>query len=96
MYSMLPGGTLGCVKSRLAVRYCLDAFDILAVDRSILESADLLPELLNFQDNIQIVAATASGMDAVVTRNPADFAASPVPVLTPQQLLVRLASSPES
>jgi predicted nucleic acid-binding protein len=85
----------GLRKARLAVRYCLDAFDIVTVDRSILESADLLPGS-DFEDNIQIAGAAAAGVDAIITRNPADFAASPVPVLAPQQLLAQLASLPEA
>ena len=43
---------------------------------------------------LQIVVAVEAGLDAVVTRNPSDFAACPLPVLTPQELLGRLSMPP--
>jgi hypothetical protein len=52
--------------------------------------------LLDTEDNLQIVAAVEAGLDAVVTRNPSDFAACPLPVLTPQELLARLSMPPTS
>jgi hypothetical protein len=34
--------------------------------------------------------AVHNGLDAIVTRNPLDFAGAPLPVLTPAQLLARI------
>ena len=61
-------------------------------DRSTLQAGLALPGK-DFEDNLQIIAAVDAGLDAVVTRNPSDFAACPLPVLTPQQLLAKLSSS---
>jgi len=36
-----------------------------------------------------------AGLDAIVTRNPADFAAAPLPVLSPAELLTRLRLPPK-
>jgi hypothetical protein len=44
----------------------------------------------DFEDNLQIACAVKAGLDAIVTRNPKDFADSPVPVLTPAELLALL------
>jgi predicted nucleic acid-binding protein len=81
---------MGLEKAQSGVRQCLDGFEILPVDRRILEAAIAMPSS-DFEDNIQMVAAVEAALDAVVTRNPADFAACTLPVLTPQQLLAKLA-----
>ena len=81
----------GATKARAAVRTCLRAFDILAVDAHTMVAADALPGA-DFEDNIQISAAVCRGLDAIVTRDPAGFAASPIPVLSPSDLLALLAS----
>ena len=80
----------GQEKAIRAVHDCLEVCIVLAVNRRTLEAALALPGK-DFEDNIQIVAAVEAGLDAIVTRNPADFAACPLPVLTPQELLARLA-----
>jgi predicted nucleic acid-binding protein len=80
---------MGLEKARSGVRECLDALEILGEDRSTLEAALALAGQ-DFEDNIQIVAAAHAGLDAVVTRNPADFAGCPLPVLTPREMLARL------
>jgi predicted nucleic acid-binding protein len=80
---------MGLEKARSGVRECLEAFEILAEDRGTLEAALGLPGQ-DFEDNIKIVAAVDAGLDAVVTRNPADFTACPLPVLTPKELLGKL------
>jgi predicted nucleic acid-binding protein len=80
---------MGVEKARSGARECLDAFEVLPEDRSTLERALALPGR-DFEDNIQIVAATDAGLDAIVTRNPVDFAACPLPILSPQQFLERL------
>ena len=47
----------------------------------------------DFEDNIMIAAAVAASLDAIVTRNVADFAHSPIPVWEPAELLKRLAAA---
>jgi len=50
----------------------------------------------DFEDNLQIACAVEARLDAIVTRNPKDFAGSPVPVLTPAELLALLAKAPDT
>lgn len=83
----------GAGKARVAVRICLQAFDILAVDAQTVSSADALPGA-DFEDNLQIAAAVQAKTDAIVTRDPAGFAASPIPVLTPAGLLQQISTRP--
>ncbi len=86
---------VGTVAARAAVRKYLLAFAILPLDQQTLLDADALPGN-DFEDNILIAAAVAAALDAIVTRNGADFSHSPIPVWDPAELLKRLpgASSP--
>ena len=79
----------GLEKAFHAVHECLQVCTILPVARDTLQAGLALPGK-DFEDNLQIVAAVEAGLDAIVTRNPSDFAACPLPVLTPQVLLARL------
>ncbi len=72
-----------------AVRICLDAFEICAVDRQVLEHANSLRGS-DFEDNLQIACAEASDLDAIVSRDVEGFAAAPMAVYTPAALLERL------
>ena len=81
---------LGRDEARRAVRTCIQGFAILAVDGPLLRQADALPGT-DFEDNLQLAAAVASRLDAIVTRDPSGFAGSPVTVLTPADLVARLA-----
>jgi predicted nucleic acid-binding protein len=76
--------------ARVAVGLCLATFAICPVDRQTLEHATTLPGS-DFEDNVQLACAAIANLDAIVTRNPRDFAASPVPILTPAALLGQLA-----
>ena len=76
------------------VRDCLAAFDVIPVNQTILHDATALPGS-DFEDNVTIRCAVVSGMEAIVTRNLADFSDSPVPAFSPAELLSRLqAESP--
>ncbi len=66
-----------------------------AVDLATLEMAANLVGA-DFEDNLHIACAVQARLDAIVTRNRKDFAGSPVPVLTPAELLTLLAPSPEA
>ena len=46
-------------------------------------------EMRDFEDAMQIAAAVQCGADVIVTRNTRDFAASPIPALTPEAFLAR-------
>lgn len=80
----------GLEKAHAAVTTLLDAFEILPVDRPTLEAAAALPGN-DFEDNVQLASALASGMDAVVTRDPSGFKSPDLLRLTPEELLARLA-----
>jgi hypothetical protein len=58
-------------------------------DRAVLEAADPLPGA-DFEDNVHIAAAAQAAVDAIITRDPAGFAASPVAVLSPADLAARV------
>ncbi len=75
--------------ARIAIGLCLAAFQILPVDRQTLEQATTLPGD-DFEDNVQIACATIAGLDAIVTRNGADYAGAPLAVLSPAELVARL------
>jgi len=81
---------VGSKRARETVRDCLEAFEVLPIDRKILEDANHRIGV-DFEDNLQIVSALYGGVEAIVTRDPKGFAASPVTVLTPPQLLAKLA-----
>lgn len=80
---------IGEAAARGAVRNYLAAFEILPIDKQTLLDADAMPGA-DFEDNILIAAAVAASLDAIVTRNPADFSHSPIPVWEPAELLKRL------
>jgi predicted nucleic acid-binding protein len=80
---------VGTLAARAAVRQYLAAFSILPIDKQTLIDADALPGN-DFEDNILIAAAVTAFLDAIVTRNTADFSHSPLPVWDPKELLGRL------
>jgi len=79
--------------ARVAIGLCLATFEVCPVDRQTIEQAALLPGG-DFEDNVQIACALTSGLDAIVTRNLADFAEAPLPILTAAQLLAQLPTPP--
>jgi predicted nucleic acid-binding protein len=81
---------VGTAAARTAVQKYLAAFDILPIDKQTLLAADALVGA-DLEDDILIAAAVAASLDAIVTRNVADFAHSPIPVCEPGELLKRLA-----
>jgi predicted nucleic acid-binding protein len=80
---------VGTAAARAAVRGYLSAFEIISIDKQALLDADAMPGT-DFEDNILIAAAVSSSLDAIITRNPADFSHSPIPVWEPAELLQRL------
>jgi predicted nucleic acid-binding protein len=75
--------------ARTAVQTCLDAFEFSPVDRHMPEKAHHLTGS-DFEDNLQMVCAEIVQLDAIVTRDPADFTTSTVRALTPTQILAQL------
>jgi predicted nucleic acid-binding protein len=72
-----------------AILLCLEAFEICAVDRNVLERAVTLPGV-DFEDNLQIACAQTTPVDAIITRNSNDFKTAPILVLTPAELVAQL------
>ena len=81
---------VGAQQARSDVRTCLNTLQILAVDRQALMDADTLVGS-DFEDNIQIAAARAAGLAAIVTRDVSGFSHALMPVWSPSELLHRLA-----
>ncbi len=44
----------------------------------------------DFEDNLQIACAISGQLDLIVTRNLAGFSGNNIPILTPQEMLLRL------
>jgi predicted nucleic acid-binding protein len=80
---------IGTEKARAGVRICLATFEIVPVGRDELEKADAMAGS-DLEDNVSSACALAAGLDAIVTRDPRGFAGSPIPVLSPTDLLARL------
>jgi predicted nucleic acid-binding protein len=85
----LVGGT----QARQVVRDCLDALTILPVDEAALEQA-YETGTADLEDALQIACAARASLDAIITRDPAGFAGSPIAVLSPTELTTRLAPPP--
>ena len=85
---------VGPKRARVIVRTCLDRLKVLAVNRDLLDAAERRSGS-DFEDDLQIVCAADAPLGAIVTRNPSDFVGSPVPVLTPSELLALPALSIE-
>jgi hypothetical protein len=85
---------IGTEKARAGVRMTLATFEVIPVGRLELEQADAMAGT-DLEDNVCVACAVNAGLDVIVTRNPKDFASSPVPVLTPTELLALLAKAPD-
>jgi predicted nucleic acid-binding protein len=75
--------------AQAAVQHCLSTLSVAPVDQPALLAALGMPGP-DFEDNLQIACAAQAGVDALVTRDPRGFAHSPLPVLTPADLVARL------
>jgi hypothetical protein len=80
---------IGTDKARAGVGTCLATFEIIAVGRDELQKADAMSGS-DLEDNVSLACAMAAGLDAIVTRDPRGFAGSPIPVLSPAELLTRI------
>jgi hypothetical protein len=69
----------------LAIRDLIDLFQIAAVDHQVLSRAADSP-IKDFEDAVLSEAGLATGVEAVVTRDPEGFRDSRLLVLSPQQL----------
>jgi predicted nucleic acid-binding protein len=72
-----------------AVDICVEAFEVCALYRECILAARRMTGG-DFEDNLQIASAITDFMQGIVTRNPKDFASSPIRVYTPAELLAVL------
>ena len=86
---------VGADKARRIVRKCLDLPQVVNVTPDLLDAAERR-DGNDYEDDVQIECASDAHLDAIVTRNPVDFAGSPVPVLTPAELLALLQRAPDA
>jgi predicted nucleic acid-binding protein len=83
----------GIAAAQSAVRACVTTLDIAPTGHATLLAADALAGS-DFEDDLQIASAVQAGVDAIVTRDPKGFAASPIAVLTPADLAASLPAPP--
>jgi predicted nucleic acid-binding protein len=77
--------------ARHALADLLSVFHVAAVDDAVIRRAASL-NWKDFEDAVVAAAAEGAGCEAIVTRNPAHFAKSSVPVLVPKAALGLLRS----
>ncbi|MBP1465021.1 PIN domain-containing protein [Candidatus Chloroploca sp. M-50] len=86
---------LGAPAARLAVGELLAATKVCDINAYVLTTA-YSSSMADFEDAVQVAAAQAAGIDAIVTRNGADYTGAPMLTLTPMELLSRLMQTPEA
>lgn len=82
----------GTATARRLVESLLAACRVCSPDRDALLSALALP-LKDFEDAVQVVSAQTEALNALVTRDPADFKGVDFPVFSPASFLTQLASN---
>ncbi len=80
--------SLGRPDSRRVLARVMRLFEIAPVNRVVIEGA-LRSEMTDFEDAVLDHAAQQAGADAVITRNPKDFAKASCPVFDPRQFLAQ-------
>ena len=81
--------SLGRSDARPILAQLLRLFEIAPVTRTVIEGA-LRSEMADFEDAVLVCAARQAGADAVVTRNPKDFAKAACPIFDPRQFLAQM------
>ena len=71
------------------LKMLLDALDVLAVDRKMIETA-IESDMIDFEDAVQAAAAKDCGIDIVVTRDKEGFRNSGLRVYSPEEFLETL------
>ena len=82
----------GRPRAWLAVRSCIQSLKVVSIGRAELLAAAQLPGD-DFEDNLQVVCAVSANVEAIVTRDLAGFGFSPIPVVDPADLVVKLAQT---
>jgi len=63
--------------------------EICTVDRGVIQQAVNMG-LSDFEDAVQVAAAMAKSLDAIVTRDVVDFVGSSIPIMSPDELVKQL------
>ena len=79
----------GLTTAQTVVQACLSTLDIAPIDQATLLAAQAFSGP-DFEDDLQIACGVQAGVDAIVTRDPRGFAAAPISVFTPADLVVSL------
>jgi len=82
---------VGGADALAGVDACLREFGIVAVTREVLLAARALTGP-DFEDNVQIACAQATGLQLIVTRDVAGFAMSPIRAIEPTEIRSHLPS----
>ena len=82
----LVSSALGATASRQHIGQLLSLFDIASVNRAVLTAATTSRQK-DFEDAVLAEAARACGVNAIITRNPKDFAGSGLNIYTPREWL---------
>jgi predicted nucleic acid-binding protein len=85
--------SIGAEKARQGIADLLTALEVCPVTHSTLSTALSLP-FRDYEDAVQHSSATASGLDAIVTRNLKDYQKATLPVFSPTEFLNKLKSEP--
>jgi len=72
--------------ARVLLTQILQILSVASVDQDVIEQALNLP-YPDFEDAVQLMAALRAGCRYLVTRNPQDYKAGPLPALQPAELL---------
>ena len=76
----------GIENARKAVRKVLKVLTVLSATQKTLIDASA-PKYADYEDAVSFLSAAAAGCDAIITRNPRDYLASPVRAMTPAEFL---------
>lgn len=79
----------GRERAAQAIDFLLKDFEIVPADREVFLRARSL-EIADFEDAVVASCAATAGCERIVTRNVADFTASPVPASTPAEMAAEL------
>ncbi len=80
---------VGVKMARTTTEALLSVFDVAVVDEAVLRSAAAMG-WRDFEDAVTTAAALRARCDAIVTRNPRDFAKASIPVLKPAEAAAAL------
>lgn len=81
----------GAAVAREAVDILVTTLHVCTLDQQVLRSALSVP-MADYEDAVQVAAATSHQLDAIVTRNIKDYANAPIPVFSPPDFLKHLST----